>query len=198
MEPGQSYHIYNHANGTENIFQEEENYLYFLKQYTKYLGAWVDTYAYCLMPNHFHLLVGVRPEVNLSGFQNLTGLEMIKHPANNPTIKAFSDFFNSYTKAFNKRYERKGNLFIRAFNRIPIVSESQWQETFLYIHLNPVKHGFVERTEDWKWSSWHGYQQLDKHSSLERSYYLNFFDGIGHVQEMMETKKEWLLNKEYE
>ncbi len=198
MEPGQSYHIYNHANGTENIFREEENYLFFLSQYAKYLGEVADTYAYCLMPNHFHLLVGVRSDSNLSGFQNLTGFGMIKHPSKNPAIKAFSDFFNSYTKAYNKRYERKGNLFIRAFNRRPILDEQQWQETFLYIHLNPVKHGFVDRIEDWKWSSWHGYQQLEKPSHLERNYYLNFFDGPKHLTEMMDSKKEWLLNKNLE
>lgn len=196
MEPGQSYHIYNHANGTENIFREEENYRFFLLQYHKYLGALVDTYAYCLMPNHFHLLVGVRPDLNLSGFQNLTGL--IKHPSNNQVIKAFSDFFNSYTKAYNKRFERKGNLFIRAFNRRPILDEQQWQETFLYIHLNPVKHGFVDQTEDWNWSSWHGYLNPEKPSLLDRNYYLNFFDGPKHVREMMQSKKEWLLNKNLE
>jgi putative transposase len=62
MEPGQSYHIYNHANGNENIFREEENYLFFLKHYAKYLRNVVDTYAYCLMPSHFHLLVGTKVE----------------------------------------------------------------------------------------------------------------------------------------
>ncbi|MEX2592037.1 MAG: transposase, partial [Anditalea sp.] len=62
MEPGQTYHIYNHANGTENIFREEENYRYFLRQYEKYLGPVVNTFAYCLMPNHFHMLVRVREE----------------------------------------------------------------------------------------------------------------------------------------
>ena len=196
MEPGQSYHIYNRANGTENIFWEEENYRFFLQQYAKYLAEWVDTYAYCLMPNHFHLLVGVKERPNLSGFENLTGL--IKHPSKNPAIKAFSDFFNSYTKAYNKRYERKGNLFIRAFNRRPILHENQWQETFLYIHLNPVKHGFVKNPEDWKWSSLSSYQNPEKLSNLERSYYLNFFDGPRHVREMMEMKKELLLSKEYE
>ncbi|MFD2202288.1 transposase [Shivajiella indica] len=194
MEPGQSYHIYNHANGTENIFREEENYRFFLQQYQKYLGEVVDTYAFCLMPNHFHLLVGVRSD--LSGFENLTGL--IKHPSNNPAIKGFTDFFNSYTKAINKRYERKGNLFIRAFKRTPILEERQWQETFLYIHLNPVKHGFVKNYQYWKWSSWYAYQNPNKPSNLNRTYLTNFFDGWEHVQQMMEMKKEWLMNKDLE
>jgi len=62
MESGQFYHIYNHANGSENIFREEENYRFFLQQYDKYLGGAVDTIAYCQMPNHFHFLVRVRNE----------------------------------------------------------------------------------------------------------------------------------------
>ena len=66
MEPSQSYHIFNHVNGTENIFREEENYRFFLRQYVKYLGEVVDTHAYCLMPNHFHLLVGVRGKADLT------------------------------------------------------------------------------------------------------------------------------------
>jgi len=76
MESGQSYHIYNHANGSENIFREEENYRFFLQQYDKYLGGVVDTYAYCLMPNHFHFLVGVKDPLDLPGFKNLAGLEV--------------------------------------------------------------------------------------------------------------------------
>ena len=65
MEPGQTYHNFNHANGSENIFREDENYRFFLKQYANYLGDVVETYAYCLMPNHFHFLVGVKPEDEL-------------------------------------------------------------------------------------------------------------------------------------
>ncbi|GMQ27856.1 hypothetical protein [Algoriphagus confluentis] len=65
MKPGQSYHIYNHANGSENIFREEKNYRFFLEHYTKHLDKVLDTYAYCLMPNHFHLMVGVKEELEL-------------------------------------------------------------------------------------------------------------------------------------
>ena len=198
MELGQSYHIYNHAIGSENIFREYDNYRYFLKQYKKYLGEIVDTYAYCLMPNHFHMLIRVRTD--LAGFQNLSGLPPTKlgHSSKNPVIKSFSDFFNSYSKAFNKRFERRGSLFTEPFKRIPILTESQWQETFLYIHLNPVKHGFVKRQEQWKWSSWEAYANLNKPSTLDRSYYFNFFDGWTHVSEMMESKKEWLMNADME
>lgn len=198
MEPGQTYHIYNHANGTENIFREEENYRFFLSQYARYLGEVVNTYAYCLMPNHFHFLVGVRED--LPGFQNLAGLKghfqkKIGHASRNPVTKAYSDFFNSYTKAFNKRFDRRGSLFVKQFKRTSIQTERQWQETFLYIHLNPLKHGFVKDPTHWKWSSRNAYEHLDAASLLDRAYYLNFFDSWDHVSSMMEMKKEWLINK---
>lgn len=201
MEPGQSYHIFNHANGIENIFREEDNYRFFLKQYTKYLGEVVDTYAYCLMPNHFHFLVGVRGD--LPGFRNLAGLKVLSptklgHASKNPVTKAFSDFFNSYTKAFNKRFNRRGSLFVEHFKRTPILDEQHWQEAFLYIHLNPIKHRLVNQFTAWKWSSWHAYQNSEKPSILNTDYYLNFFDDWEHLKSLIEIKKEWLMNKDLE
>jgi len=64
-EPEGIYHIYNHANGSEDMFIDEENYYYFLKKYAEKLNGVVSTFAYCLMPNHFHLLIKVRSEKTL-------------------------------------------------------------------------------------------------------------------------------------
>lgn len=58
--PNQSYHIFNHANGFENIFMEDENYRFFLEKYQQYIKPIAETYAYCLMPNHFHLVIRIR------------------------------------------------------------------------------------------------------------------------------------------
>lgn len=192
MQPGHSYHIYNHANGSENIFREEENYRFFLQQYEKYLSAVVDTYAFCLMPNHFHLLVGVKEEAELARtFPKFETLEKL-------VSKQFSNFFSSYTQSFNKVYTRKGSLFIKNFKRKPILTESQWQDTFLYIHLNPIKHGFVKDLRNWKWSSFHGYESTKPSSKLERSYYLNYFDSWQHANYLMIIKKEAIMNEEME
>jgi putative transposase len=73
--PDTVYHIYTHANGNENLFRCEGNYRYFLAKYAERIYAVVDTYAYCLMPNHLHLMVRVRGEeeiATLSGFRTLT------------------------------------------------------------------------------------------------------------------------------
>lgn len=121
------YHIYNRANGDEKTFLDDENYQFFLRQYKKYIHPFVDTYCYCLMPNHFHFLLKVKNEQelyqallkvknnkqsDLSGFGNLTSLNS---NYSNFISKQFSNFFNSYAKAFNKRYKRRGNLFMRPF-----------------------------------------------------------------------------------
>ena len=60
--PGEYYHIYNQGNGGQLIYYQEENYRYFLKQYAKYMLGYWETFAYALLPNHFHLLIKVRSE----------------------------------------------------------------------------------------------------------------------------------------
>ncbi|MDO8930202.1 MAG: hypothetical protein Q7W54_14600, partial [Bacteroidota bacterium] len=60
LQPDSSYHIFNHANGFENIFRHEANYYFFMEKYRKYISPIAETYAYCLMPNHFHLVVRIR------------------------------------------------------------------------------------------------------------------------------------------
>lgn len=74
LEPGYCYHIYNRGNNRENLFREEDNYRYFLDRYFHYLSPVVDTFAYCLLKNHFHLLIRVKAPSDLRGFPNLEGL----------------------------------------------------------------------------------------------------------------------------
>ena len=58
--PNASYHIFNHANGFENVFRGKENYRFFLEKYRLFVSPIAETYACCLMPNHFHLVVRIR------------------------------------------------------------------------------------------------------------------------------------------
>ncbi|MBL6447076.1 hypothetical protein JMN32_12205 [Fulvivirga sp. 29W222] len=171
------YHIYTHANGSENLFREDENYYYFLRKYSEYIHPVAETFAYCLMPNHVHLMIRVRGEEelvaffrskkpNLQGFQNLGGL----------IRQQFSNLFNGYTKAYNKRYSRKGSLFTPNFKRKPVESDSYFTALIAYIHNNPVHHGFVKNAEEWRHSSYHGYL-LDKRTKIAREEGLQWFGG---------------------
>jgi putative transposase len=60
MEQGNLYHIYNRGNNKQLIFFERKNYIYFLKLFKNYLSSYIDVYAYCLMPNHFHFLIKIK------------------------------------------------------------------------------------------------------------------------------------------
>jgi REP element-mobilizing transposase RayT len=106
------YHIWTHANGRENLFRVEENYRYFLKKYGFYIYPVVNTYAYCLMPNHLHLMVRIENEeevlaalrkrrATLQRFETLGGFSKA-------ISLQFSHLFNAYTQAYNKLFKKKG------------------------------------------------------------------------------------------
>ena len=87
---GQFYHIYNRGNNKENIFFNENNYNYFLKKYDFYFLDYLDIYCYCLLPNHFHLLVRVKEikqNINLKDLQSLPDLVNLNGIYQNFTAK---------------------------------------------------------------------------------------------------------------
>ena len=71
LEHGQYYHIYNRGVNSEVLFKEEANYIHFLNSYEKYIHPIVDTYAWVLMPNHFHFLVRVKDENEIGFYKQL-------------------------------------------------------------------------------------------------------------------------------
>lgn len=152
------YHIYNHANGDDNLFKEEKNYDYFLKKYHQHIDKIADTITWCLMPNHFHLLIKIKSEEELtSSFPKFKTLEKIEEKSNFIS-KQFSNFFSCYTQSFNKVYNRRGSLFIKNFKRKEIIDEEYLFNIILYIHLNPLKHCFTNDINDWKWNSFDTFQ----------------------------------------
>jgi REP element-mobilizing transposase RayT len=193
LEPGQAYHIWTHANGRENLFRSSENYRYFLEKYSQYVYPMAKTFAYCLMPNHLHLMIRVRGEEeilealgkkkkdqDLTGFGNLSGLVSLQ----------FSHLFNAYSKAYNKLYKRRGALFERAFHRKHINSEAYFTRLITYIHNNPVYHGFVKNTYDWPHSSWHAYV-LDKVTKINKTEGIEWFGS----KEIFEAQHQELIQE---
>ena len=86
---GEYYHVFNHAVGYENLFKEKSNYDYFLEKLNHHISEYCDLTDWCLMPNHFHLIIRVKPE--LSGLILPVEVETI-------VIQKFSNFFNSFKK----------------------------------------------------------------------------------------------------
>lgn len=147
LEFGKYYHIYNRGINRGNIFFETRNYGYFMELYAKYIEPIADTFAYCLMPNHFHFLVRVK----LAQEQTFEVCQTSK--VYSPT-QQFSNLFNAYAKAINKAYGRTGSLFEGRFGRIPVTSQAYFTRLIVYIHHNPQRHGFVHDYRDYPYSSY--------------------------------------------
>ena len=165
LQPNSSYHIFNHANGFENIFIEDENYRFFLEKYQQYILPIAETYAYCLLPNHFHLVVRIRrrevleevfrnfKSTNFSKVQNFGKVEVTDNMIEYYISKQFANLFSCYTQSFNKVNKRRGSLFLKNFRREPIKNKAYFMNAVIYTHRNPVHHAFCDRYTDWSYTS---------------------------------------------
>jgi len=169
LVPDTCFHIFNHANGFENVFKEAENYRFFLEKYQLHISPIAETYAYCLMPNHFHLVVKIRKrevieelirnknnsmEENTSKVQNFG--RVLDNEIEKFLSKQFANLFSSYTQSYNKVYKRMGSLFIKNFKREPVTDKPHFFNTIVYTHRNPIHHGFCKGSEKWPYSSYPG------------------------------------------
>lgn len=158
FEAGKLYHIYNRGNNSQQIFLERDNYLYFLTKIRTHLFPWVDILAYCLMPNHFHLLVYV-PETGKE-ILNYSGIDSKLHPEFNSELinKNIGIILSSYTRAINKKHKRTGSLFQSKTKAKNVSKNIHYAFTcFHYIHQNPVNANLVGSPSDWEFSSYQDY-----------------------------------------
>ena len=131
---GALYHITSRGNARENIFLADEDRPQFLDVLSSVVSRhdWI-CHAYCLMPNHYHLLIET-PSPNLSrGMQLLNGI---------------------YTQKFNRQHKRCGHVFQGRFKAILVEKESHLLELARYVVLNPVRANMVRTARDWPWSNY--------------------------------------------
>lgn len=167
------YHIYNRGNNREDLFVEELDYYYFLSKYWEYCYPALDTYAYCLLRNHFHLLIRVREPKEFK--------EVLKEKSVDRQVKdrlaekkwtpklvsqQIAHAFNGYAQTINNKYERTGSLFERPFERKKVHADEYFRDLVCYIHLNPQNHGLVDDFRDYPFSSYSRYV-------TEESLYIN-------------------------
>ena len=134
---GALYHVTSRGNERKPIFRNESDFSTFIEVLNDVCDRynWV-IHAYCLMTNHYHLLIET-PDANLSkGMRQLNGV---------------------YTQRFNRNYQRVGHLFQGRYKSILVVKDSYLLELCRYIVLNPVRaNGMVDHPSEWQWSSSHG------------------------------------------
>ena len=160
------YHIFNQGNNRQKVFFTKENYLFFLRKINFHIKSFADILAWCLMPNHFHLMVFVRQ----------TTLPLSAESLPTSLSKSIGTMLSSYTRAVNRLYNQSGSLFRQktkalcltridrvtkawyVSNGITVVNtclpESQYPNLcFNYILFNPVNAGLVKANEEWEFCS---------------------------------------------
>jgi putative transposase len=175
LENGKYYHIYNRGNNGIDLFYEIENYNHFLRLYEKYIDPIAETFAWCLMKNHFHVLVYIKetPEIDITKLE----YSSTDKPKAIIASKQFSHLFNAYTMAMNKRYKRTGSLFEKNFKRKLVASENYFQKLIFYIHNNPVHHKFTEHILEYPWTSY-GTIISTKQTKLQRNRVIESFNDL--------------------
>jgi putative transposase len=181
METGQIYHVFNHANGWENLFNEPRNYHLFLEKMDKFLTPVIDIYAHCLMPNHFHLAAAI-PDIKELVIRDPDFMDLSEEQAGKKISKNFSNLFSSYTQTCNKQYNRMGSLFVPNMKVKKIEDEGSLCKVIHYIHSNPVHHGFTNRIEDWPFSSYNSFISKTGESKVRESI-LSAFGGLKYFLE---------------
>ena len=186
LAPDRYYHIYNRGINRENLFKEDRNYTFFLQKYAQYLSPVVDTFAYCLLRNHFHFLIRIKGEDSIREFYNtrITARKISEglHSAEFIVSKQFARFFSSYTQSMNKVYQRTGALIEAPFKRIEIDNDAYLTHLISYIHCNPQKHGFVSDFKVYPYSSFKGHLN-------QSEFFLNskeVFEWFGGIYEFIE------------
>lgn len=176
LYPDCTYHIFSRATGNEKIFTEEKNYSFFLNKYQQHILPVADTYAFCLLPNHFHFLIKIKSIDVIEKYylQKKKNKTFTSEVAPEFIMECFSNLLNSYTKAFNKTYNRKGSLFIDYLRRIEVSTDDQFGATIFYIHKNPVHHHYCKTISEWPWSSYK-YLLSTGSTNLLRKEIIDFF-----------------------
>lgn len=187
-----SFIFYNRGNNSQLLFFNRENYHFFLRKISEHILPHADILAWCLMPNHFHLMVEVKKAtIEVQASQGFTLSETLTKQ------RTFNDsvgiLLRSYSRAIQKQEDRTGSLFQKNTKSI-CLNDSQlmpsWFNSssgtviniqnperdhpnacFEYIHQNPVKNGLVKNPEEWEYSSCKDYKSMNMNAiiNIERA-----------------------------
>jgi putative transposase len=179
---GQYYHIFNRGVNHQPIFVREDNYRFLLRRIKLFLPDYSLTFiAYCLMPNHYHMLIRVNVANTLSPF--------------------IQRLFSSYTQAYNKQQGRSGTLF-EGRPKCKLVAEDAYVlQLSRYIHLNPVKAGLVDHPAGWPYSNYQEWVNLRPGKLFDLSFVRGYFPKPADYEDFVTTnvteEQESRLKKYY-
>lgn len=173
------YHVFNQGNNKELIFRDRDDYILFLKEIRSLILPHCEIVSYCLMPDHFHLMIYTDQRTEMLTKQG--GLLL------DPVTNGLRKLLSGYARIINKKYGRTGSLFRQKTKYKLLTEENEvvhdnlkriyyGAECFEYIHQNPVKAGLVEKPENWEYSSYKDYAGVRNGSLCNKEIALMYCD----------------------
>jgi len=162
LHPGTLYHVYNRGREKQPIFFIDADYERFENNIVRFRDRYpsVQIFAYCLLPNHFHFLVSTKypPGSEDPGVEGKTPRGAISDPGvldprGQEISNFFSDLQNAHAKYLSVRHKRAGRIFGGRFQSREVTDDEYLATLTQYIEWNAVKHGIVDRPEDWPYST---------------------------------------------
>lgn len=201
-ETGEIYHVYNRGVDKRKIYMDEKDYLRFIHdvwefndsnpvlnvdnrtttigvqlQYVRPRESVVEILAFCLMPNHFHLMLRQVVDGGIPLFMQKLG--------------------TGYTNSFNLKYKRTGSLFQGRYKFVHLSRQAHLLYLPHYIHMNPLKlvpHPTLESLRQYRWSSFLDYSGTKNYPSLiEKDFLLDLYGG---EREYLKDLKEWVAGSD--
>jgi putative transposase len=175
FEEGKFYHVYNRTVDKQPMFKNAGNCIFFLKKFDEYLSPVIDLYSYCLLGNHFHVLVRIKLTEHNNSSYKIKGEDPVS--THDLVCRQFRKFFQSYAMAFNKQHNRVGTLFQTPFKRALIQDNAHFTQLVYYIHANPELHKLIDDFRKWRWSS---YKSLlnEKSTKLKKQEVIAWFGDL--------------------
>lgn len=166
---GEYYHIYNRGNEKKEIFREQDDFRFFLERIKKYLfpekfkqrvrellpSNTFSLISYCLMPNHFHLLIRQNTEIPVTALMRRLG--------------------TSYSMYFNKKYQRVGGVFQDQYKMVLVDDNRHLIWLSAYIHQNPKVANLVSDLKDYPWSSYNEFLGQSTPATCDKNIILQQF-----------------------
>lgn len=146
LREGITYHVFNRGINRVTLFYRPENYNFFISRCEKYLQPYFEILGYCLIQNHFHLLLRVKMRKGVDPDQ-------ISRDAS----EALRRLFITFVQAINKQEGRTGTLLYKPFRRVAVRNDEYLKFLLFYIHWNPMKHKVSKSFEGYKYSSFRYY-----------------------------------------
>lgn len=193
------YHVFNRGVEKRIIFLEEQDFRRFIRTLIYYQLSGpkppyserdrllnqdfannpkiVEVVCYCLMPNHFHLVLRQLRDGGISEF--------------------LRKVINSYTKYFNTKYKRVGPLFQGVFKTVLIEDDFQLIHLSRYIHLNPYVSKLVPVTQEYPYSSYHNFIGLEHDPLCLKDYVLHHFRDGDDYKEFVEGYQDYAMELEF-